>query len=41
MKDVDTMVNYVKDGNDEKLAEKIHLVSKIISYIGEKDILIH
>ena len=30
MKDVDTMVNYANDGNDEKLVEKIHLVSKIM-----------
>ena len=26
MKDVDTMVNFVNDGNDEKLVQKIHMV---------------
>ena len=26
MKDVDTLVNYVNDGNDEKLVKKIHMV---------------
>ena len=26
MKDVDTLVNHVNDGNDEKLVKKIHWV---------------
>ena len=27
MKDVDTLVNYVNDGDDEKLVKKIHMVN--------------